>query len=203
MALKNVILYIVFLIIVRYSVGKRSYGYYHQHQRNHPQQLHYIGKATHYYSVHHYFMHPEDVSKKFEVGDETTTDCEASIDEILCIPNSYLICLSNGTLLCVTDIQNVVSCGFDVPPGISFKEDCTDRCPTITKTDICMPCISNVTLVIKKFINNHIIETRNGLCLTVLAEPHKLTSTVQATLSYLSRSIKNYIDKLGEMLPNY
>ncbi|KAB0793234.1 hypothetical protein PPYR_12854 [Photinus pyralis] len=200
-----VLKYVVFLFLyTQLSHGKRTYGYYHQHQRTHPQQLHYIGKVTHYYSVHHYFMHPEDVSKTFDLPGETTTDCEASIDEILCIPNSYLICLSNGTLLCVSDIQNVVSCGFEVPPGIAFKEECAEKCdPTVSNTDICMPCIANITLVIKKFVGSHVIEMRNGLCLTVLAEPHRLSSTVHATLSYIYSRIKHYMDKVGEMLPNY
>lgn len=156
-----------------------------------------------YFEVHHYYNQQNRVSDQIFKGTAPATKCSnKTLSELLCVPDAYAVCLTNGFILCVTHLRNTSSCDFNV------AESCVvTRLPCIEEDPACLkyisqnymlfvPCVGFVRIVSNvvyndvptqgssDFYRNH-IDIENNYCVTTVAEPKQLQSGVGSFMRLL------------------
>jgi len=106
------------------------------------------------------------------------------ISDKLCVPNTQVMCLKNGTIMCISPAWFTSSCDNEINMNCVYSRmECAGQtqCNTVENqpyVEFYLPCISNVTLN-QKGVNYE-------LCVTALAEPRKFELPLGALATFLA-----------------
>ncbi|XP_031341331.1 GATA zinc finger domain-containing protein 14-like [Photinus pyralis] len=154
------------------------------------------------YSVHHYYHDANAIPKQMSVSTNSLLMCNKNETQGLCVPNTFAICLSNGTIMCVTHSMYTTPCGggnnltcvITVLPCASNDTSCNATTGgNSTTSAVYIPCISNVTVSQQNVVTSDANSSSNQnvqYCVTAIAEPKKLESTVTVYANFLQELAK-------------
>ncbi|KAK5643446.1 hypothetical protein RI129_007291 [Pyrocoelia pectoralis] len=146
------------------------------------------------YTVHHYHHDANSVPKQMSVSTNSLIMCDKNSTQGLCVPNTFAICLSNGTIMCVTHTTYTTPCGggnnlacvITVLPCVNNATSCNTT-GNLSTTAVYIPCISNVTVSQQNLVTTDTTISNQNVqyCVTAIAEPKKLESPVAGYVSFL------------------
>ncbi|GJQ65208.1 hypothetical protein Trydic_g7345 [Trypoxylus dichotomus] len=150
---------------------------------------HNYGSGTHIYSVsHHYYKEDRSIPSNSNVD---TKDLSPCIHITFCPPNSHPLCLTNGTVYCITPISMVSHCIVDsLPlkcvnttlsaPCFSIFDSGCNNAAMIKNETAQIPCVTNLFVSgdftgasLEKSITTMQMVERDldEYCITVIADP--------------------------------
>lgn len=119
------------------------------------------------YEVHHFYSSP-DIAQNISILDTSLVDCNANSTASLCVPNTYPICLSNGTIMCVSHVGYTFPCNFNASMACVLSQiPCAKEDPTCNMTTTVASC--NATT------NGTTVDGNNAT--TVVAETQSCNAT--------------------------
>ncbi|KAK9718534.1 hypothetical protein QE152_g23148 [Popillia japonica] len=151
--------------------------------------VHSSGGSTHHYAVTHHYHNAHSVGKNTVAAVSNTVPCQ---NITFCPPNSYPLCLSNGTIYCIGSMEEVFNCEVN---SIKFScinttlstpclhkdqsVDCKDS--TVIKNEtVQLPCVSNLfvmgnfsraTVVVPTTVFQYKGTDVEVYCIVVIADP--------------------------------
>ncbi|KAF5302361.1 hypothetical protein FQA39_LY10400 [Lamprigera yunnana] len=144
---------------------------------------------SYYFEVHNYYNKRNLVSSYYRVPVDNLKNCQTNTSKVMCIPNTNAICLTNGTIMCVTHLSAAIPCENNTEYCAVTYVPCDGKyqsCIGNEQIYIAVPCVSKVTLSpSQNDFYQQLTVSPIDYCVTSVINPRRLYSPIGSYFAML------------------